>query len=79
MINDYFTIKEAANNWGLTQRWVRTLCAEGKIEGSGRFGKVWVIPQTAEHPTNGRVTTGAYKNWRGMVWSGIFLEMAMGK
>ena len=64
MINDYCTIKEAAEKWNLSERWVRSLCAQGKIEGAVQFGRAWAIPQYAERPEDGRVTTGEYKNWR---------------
>ena len=64
MVSGYYTIKEAADKWGLTERWVRTLCATGKIEGAVQFGRMWAIPQNAKRPADGRVLTGNYKNWR---------------
>ena len=35
-----------------------------KIEGVTRFGNAWAIPIDAKKPTDGRVTTGEYRNWR---------------
>lgn len=64
MVEKYYTIKEAAENWGLTERWVRNLCSRGKVEGAVQFGRAWAIPQDAERPQDGRITTGEYKNWR---------------
>lgn len=64
MINEYYTIKEAAEKWNLPERWVRSLCAQGKIDGAVKFGRAWAILQDAERPEDGRVTTGEYKNWR---------------
>jgi hypothetical protein len=64
MINDYYTIKEAAKEWGLTERWVRTLCSQNRIPGAVQFGRVWAIPQNAERPVDRRITTGKYKDWR---------------
>lgn len=64
MVNDYYTIKEAAKKWGLTERWVRTLCSQGRIPGVVQFGRVWAIPQNASKPEDGRITTGEYINWR---------------
>ena len=58
------TVKEASEKWGVSVRWVQTLCNDGKIEGTMKFGKVWAIPVDAEKPTDGRVTTGEYKDWR---------------
>lgn len=40
------------------------LCAEGRIKGVTKFGKAWAIPVDADKPTDNRVTTGKYKNWR---------------
>ncbi|MDD3415443.1 MAG: helix-turn-helix domain-containing protein [Lachnospiraceae bacterium] len=64
MVNEYYTIKEAAENWNLTERWVRSLCAQGKIKGAVQFGRVWAIPQDAVRPPDGRITKGEYVNWR---------------
>lgn len=64
MNDDFYTVNEIAEIWGLTPRWVRTLCAQKKIEGVAQFGKVWAIPKDAKRPEDGRVKTGKYKNWR---------------
>lgn len=64
MIEGYTTVKEVARNWGITPRTVQIMCAEGKINGATRFGKAWAIPVNAEKPTDSRVITGEYQNWR---------------
>ena len=64
MIEGFLTVKDIAEKWGVTPRTVQTLCAEGKVEGATKFGDVWAIPVDAEKPTDGRVTTGEYRNWR---------------
>ena len=64
MIEGYTTVKEIAEKWGLTSRTVQILCAEGKINGVTQFGKAWAIPVNEEKPTDNRVTSGEYKNWR---------------
>lgn len=64
MIEGYITIKEIAEKWDMTPRWVQKLCAGGKIPGAVKFGRDWAIPEGAERPEDGRVTTGEYKNWR---------------
>ena len=63
-MDKYMTIKETVQIWGLSQRWVQTLCIDGKIEGAVKFGHAWAIPRGAEKPKDGRETTGKYKNWR---------------
>ncbi len=60
----YITSKQAAKKWGITPRRVQIMCANGLIPGASRFGKVWAIPENVDKPTDGRVTTGEYKNWR---------------
>ncbi len=51
---DYFNIAETAERWGISPRRIQTLCVNGKIEGATRFGKVWMIPKTAQKPIDGR-------------------------
>lgn len=64
MIEGYLTAKEAADKWNITIRTVQIMCAEGKIIGAAKFGRVWAIPENAERPNDGRITTGQYKDWR---------------
>ena len=64
MINEYLTIKETAEKWELTVRRVQKMCSDGKIEGAIKFGRDWAIPQGAQRPVDGRITTGEYRNWR---------------
>ncbi len=52
---DYISTKEAAQKWGISERRVRSLCAEGKIEGAARCGDwVWSIPAGTQKPADGR-------------------------
>ena len=51
---EYLNITETAEKWGISPRRLQTLCANGKIEGATRFGKVWMIPKTAQKPVDGR-------------------------
>lgn len=62
----YLTIKEVAEKWNVSVRWVQTLCATDKIDGAVKFGGVWAIPEGAKKPKDSRVTTGNYKSWRNM-------------
>ncbi len=48
--------KEIAQIWGISQRRVSILCAEGRIDGAVRVGKTWVIPEIATKPIDGRTT-----------------------
>lgn len=50
----FMTAKQAAEKWGLSDRRVRVLCAEGKIPGAFQEGRSWRIPSDAVKPSDGR-------------------------
>lgn len=50
----YMTVKQAAEKWGVSDRRVRILCAEGKIPGAFQIGRGWKIPADAVKPADGR-------------------------
>ena len=47
---DYISVKEAAERWGVSERWVQKFCVEDRIPNVQRFGHSWMIPKDAEHP-----------------------------
>jgi excisionase family DNA binding protein len=55
----YITVKQAAEKWGISDRRVRILCAEGKIPGAFQVGRGWNIPENAVKPVDGRYKTAA--------------------
>lgn len=55
----FITVKQAAEKWGVSDRRVRILCAEGKIPGAYQQGRGWKIPESATKPTDGRYKTSA--------------------
>lgn len=60
----YLSVKIFAEKWQLKPRRVREMCAEGKLSGAVKNGRDWSIPEDTERPIDGRVTSGAYVNWR---------------
>ena len=50
----FMTVKQAAEKWGISDRRVRILCAEGKIPGAYQHGRGWKIPVNAVKPADGR-------------------------
>lgn len=56
---DYIKVSKAAENWGISPRRVRILCAEGKIPGVIRKGKLYMIPENAVKPADGRLARPA--------------------
>lgn len=59
-MNEYLTIRQVAEKWGVSIRRINTLCNEGKIEGAMKFGNTWAIPKDSEKPVDGRVKSGKY-------------------
>ncbi len=51
---NYISIKEAANNWGISERRIQKLCEENRISGVARFGHSWAIPASVEKPKDAR-------------------------
>lgn len=51
---NYIKVSQAAEKWGLSARRVRILCQENKIEGVMRRGNLYMIPENAQKPADGR-------------------------
>ena len=47
---DKISVKEAAEKWGVSVRWVQTLCRRGEIVGAERWGNTWMLPAHAVLP-----------------------------
>lgn len=52
--------KEMAEKWNISERSVTSFCKEGKIPGVVKEGRSWMIPDNADKPIDGRVTSGKY-------------------
>lgn len=50
----YITVKQVAEKWGISERRIRVLCAQGKINGVYQEGRGWKIPADALKPADGR-------------------------
>jgi hypothetical protein len=46
--------QQAAEQWGITDRQVQSLCLQGKIEDAKKLGRAWLIPKCAYKPIDGR-------------------------
>ena len=51
----YISVTEASKRWGITDRRIRILCNEGRIDGAIRLGWSWTIPDDTPKPRDGRV------------------------
>ena len=50
----YMTTAQAAEVWGISQRRIALLCAEGRIEGACKLGKTWMLPENTKKPSDAR-------------------------
>jgi hypothetical protein len=51
---EWLTPEEAGDKWGIRARRVQALCSNGRILGVVRKGRMWLIPQDAPKPIDGR-------------------------
>lgn len=51
---EYMTAQEAAELWDISARRVQRLCKENRIEGVLNVNRVWLIPENASKPADGR-------------------------
>lgn len=51
----FMTAKEAGEKWGISDRRVQLLCKQSRIEGAYRLGWMWLIPEDAKKPIDGRL------------------------
>ena len=65
---EYISVKQAAERWGLSDRRVRLLCEQQKIEGVIKNGRSYNIPVNAIKPADGR-------NLRGKIISPEYLSL----
>lgn len=53
----YISAQQAATKWGISKRRVQVLCTENRIKDATRIGNMWVVPEEAIKPADGRVQT----------------------
>ncbi|MDD6650576.1 MAG: Fic family protein [Eggerthellales bacterium] len=58
----YMKVSQAAKLWGITDRAVRKMCSENRIEGVIRKGNLYMIPKDAPHPIDHRTRWGKQVN-----------------
>lgn len=57
---EYLSISQVAEKWGIKQRRIRVLCAEGRIEGAYKERAYWLIPENAKKPKDERIKSSKY-------------------
>ena len=51
---EYLSALDVARKWGISKRRVQILCIEDRIAGVKKVGNMWLIPENAEKPKDGR-------------------------
>ena len=57
----YKSIREMADEWGISKRRIQVLCSENRIEGAVRIGYSWAITADANKPEDARIKSGKYR------------------
>lgn len=60
---EFLSVTEFAGKYGKDPGNIRRLIYQGRIPAQ-RIGNQWVIPADVQLPTDQRVKSGKYKNWR---------------
>lgn len=67
----YLSITQVSEKWGIKQRRIRVLCAEGRIEGAYKVGAYWLIPEDAKKPKDERIKSGKYVKTKNVLLSEV--------
>ena len=51
---NYISVREVSEKWHISDRRIRALCSEGRIEGAVKVGRNWSIPRDVKKPADGR-------------------------
>ena len=66
-------LDKASEKWGISERRIRVLCNEGRIEGATiKFGRNWSIPENANKPIDAR--EGNKKNYSGLEFDFSYID-----
>jgi len=55
---NWITPQDASEAWGISERRVQALCANGQVEGVIRLKRGWLIPKDTPKPQDGRTKNG---------------------
>lgn len=72
----YISTKEASEKWEISDRRIRVLCQEGRIEGAVKIGRNWSIPFDAAKPIDAR--EGIRKEYFGLNYDFSYMDSLKG-
>jgi Fic family protein len=64
--------KDASEKWKISDRRIRVLCSEGRIEGAIKIGRNWSMPTDAAKPVDARETSK--KNYIGLEFDCSYID-----
>jgi Fic family protein len=68
----YMSSNEASEKWKISDRRIRVLCNEGRVEGAIKIGRNWSIPAAAAKPVDARETSK--KNYIGLEFDFSYID-----
>jgi len=68
----YISTKKASEKWGISDRRIRVLCNERRIEGAIKIGRNWSIPTDVAKPVDARETSK--KNYIGLEFDFSYID-----
>ncbi len=68
----HMSTKEASEKWGISDRRIRVLCKEGRIEGAKKTGRNWSIPWDFSKPVDAR--EGNRKDYLGLDYDFSYID-----
>ncbi|HBH12700.1 MAG TPA: cell filamentation protein Fic, partial [Clostridiales bacterium] len=68
----YMTSKEASEKWEISDRRIRVLCSERRVEGAIKIGRNWSIPANSTKPVDARETNK--KNYIGLEFDFSYID-----
>jgi len=70
---NYISTKDASEKWKISDRRIRLLCQDGRINGAVKFGRNWLIPFDAVKPIDAR--EGVRKEYLGLHYDFEYLDL----
>lgn len=61
ILENYLTIREISEIWGISTRRLQILCKQNRVKGAKIVGNMWFIPKDTEKPIDARIKSGKYK------------------
>lgn len=56
----YLSVTQTAEKWNMSVSRVRLLCQQGRIAGTEKMGKYYLVPDNAVKPKDARIKSGKY-------------------